>query len=378
MSVEATRKIQNIMCGPRFLPRRLLVVFHFILVIFLSGSFLPQKQSSSLDGTLTSWSTFITPSASTGGMIANAQLTTRTKGRGKKEKEDKPVEISPEAAARIARKNRVTQHSASDEHLPNGGEGRGEFDDEEFFAPLSHPSHSPSKAPSSGKSKTNSKPVTGAPKHRSIFEGMLGETLYAWGVDVNINGKETPFLYEGDTSKLLEGKQVVGLYFSASWCGPCRQFTPQLAAFYKEIQAQYGPDSFEIIFISRDQSLDDLVKYYSKMPWLAVTAENVDRVAQLLAPRYQMQGIPHLVILDGEDASVYTLDGRGKVLQDPYGLEFPWRPRSLYRLLVPRFVRNVINDQVFRVKDKLRRVVRALVQAILPRFLSRRLIGAAA
>ncbi len=366
------------MCGPRFLPRRLLVVFHFILVIFLSGSFLPQKQSSSLDGTLTSWSTFITPSASTGGMIANAQLTTRTKGRGKKEKEDKPVEISPEAAARSARKNRVTQHSASDEHLPNGGEGRGEFDDEEFFAPLSHPSHSPSKAPSSGKSKTNSKPVTGAPKHRSIFEGMLGETLYAWGVDVNINGKETPFLYEGDTSKLLEGKQVVGLYFSASWCGPCRQFTPQLATFYKEIQAQYGSDSFEIIFISRDQSLDDLVKYYSKMPWLAVTAENVDRVTQLLAPRYQMQGIPHLVILDGEDASVYTLDGRGKVLQDPYGLEFPWRPRSLYRLLVPRFVRNVINDQVFRVKDKLRRVVRALVRAVLPRFLSRRLIGAEA
>ena len=39
------------------------------------------------------------------------------------------------------------------------------------------------------------------------------------------------------TSQVLGGKAVVGLYFSAHWCPPCRGFTPQLAALYEALVA---------------------------------------------------------------------------------------------------------------------------------------------
>jgi nucleoredoxin len=138
---------------------------------------------------------------------------------------------------------------------------------------------------------------------------------------------------------ILRGQQVVGLYFSASWCGPCKQFTPVLAEFYRDMKKK--GKKFEIVWISRDRTAEEFVDYYQSMPWTAAALQNIANISNPLGEKYKLKGIPHFVILDGEDASVYTLDGRTKVLQDKYGLEFPWAPRGLHQLLPKKLRRRV-------------------------------------
>ncbi|CAN0006606.1 unnamed protein product, partial [Hapterophycus canaliculatus] len=45
-------------------------------------------------------------------------------------------------------------------------------------------------------------------------------------------------------------------YFSASWCGPCRKYTPQLAALYNRAKSQHK--AFEVVFVSLDGDEDSM------------------------------------------------------------------------------------------------------------------------
>lgn len=130
--------------------------------------------------------------------------------------------------------------------------------------------------------------------------------------------------------------------------------------------------------MSRDQTEDDFVKYYQEMPWLAVTIENIPACIEKTSKLFQVRGIPHLVLLDGHDASVYTLDGRTKVLQDEYGLEFPWRPRTpgmLLKRFVPRSVRSLVGAQIQVVRFKVLTLLRGMLESLLPASLVNRLLG---
>eukprot|EP00961_Rhodomonas_salina_P254156 3434805-Rhodomonas_salina.2 len=69
-------------------------------------------------------------------------------------------------------------------------------------------------------------------------------------------------------------QQIVGIYFSAHWCGPCRSFTPKLVAMYEELKA--GGKKFEVIFVSSDKDQDAFDKYFGSMPWLALPFEDRD------------------------------------------------------------------------------------------------------
>ncbi|MEI6105960.1 MAG: thioredoxin-like domain-containing protein [Opitutae bacterium] len=102
----------------------------------------------------------------------------------------------------------------------------------------------------------------------------------------------------------LDDVKYYALYYSASWCGPCRQFTPGFVSTYRELKQAYP--EFEVVFISADHSAADMLGYMreDKMAWPAV---NFDQREQKMV-EYSGPGIPCLVLVDA----------KGKVLADTY------------------------------------------------------------
>ena len=152
------------------------------------------------------------------------------------------------------------------------------------------------------------------------------------------------------TSDALRGKKVIGLYFSADWCGPCRQFTPELVKFYKKMNERRGKkDEFEIVWVSRCRDVNSYGQYFTQMGgWVALPPEEaMGERGSKLSDKYKVKGIPTLVLLD-DLGQVITLDGRNKIPQDKAGIGFPWRNpiATLYITVVPRSFRLLIRSQL--------------------------------
>ena len=138
------------------------------------------------------------------------------------------------------------------------------------------------------------------------------DTLLGSGNLVGANGKPVDMAH-------LKDKTVM-LYFSASWCPPCRQFTPVLANFYNK---HHTIKNFEVVFCSWDSNPDQFQQYYAKHPWLALRWES--GMGEKLGKAFGVNSIPTLIVLDGNTKEVYTRGGRNAVVQDPEGLQFPWK-----------------------------------------------------
>merc|ERR1711871_180814 len=124
----------------------------------------------------------------------------------------------------------------------------------------------------------------------------------------------------------LDGK-VVGLYFSAHWCPPCKAFTPVFGEMYKKLQAAGKP--FEVVFVSSDKDESQFKEYHGEMPWLALPFEHRDIKGEL-STYFGVSGIPSLAIIDADDArTTITKQGRGAVSgeADDVIASFPWHPK---------------------------------------------------
>ncbi|GHP10823.1 nucleoredoxin [Pycnococcus provasolii] len=136
------------------------------------------------------------------------------------------------------------------------------------------------------------------------------------------------------TASALAGK-TVGLYFSAHWCPPCRQFTPVLSSIYSQLVEIGKP--FEIVFISSDKSEEQYNEYLAEMPWLAVPYAARD-VKDALSKKYKVSGIPSLVLVDGDTGNTINPQARGAVASE--GAEgFPWKPLEVAEALGPNLVK---------------------------------------
>ncbi len=120
----------------------------------------------------------------------------------------------------------------------------------------------------------------------------------------------------------LAGK-IVGLYFSAHWCPPCRQFTPRLVETFN--QWKQDGKAIEIVFVSGDRNAAAMKKYMAeaKMPWLAIPYGD-PRIDKLFE-RFKVEGIPTLVILD-ETAKVLARDARNQVAELGTAAFDRWQP----------------------------------------------------
>lgn len=155
----------------------------------------------------------------------------------------------------------------------------------------------------------------------SSFEKLLGPEL------LRRDGSKVA------TTTALAGKRAVALYFSAHWCGPCREFSPFLARAYSlHLQAK----GLEVVFVSSDNSQGEFMEYFNTMPWLALPLDSsfMRKAGKVKASG----GIPELVILDATTGKVLTSDGRGEVLRDPKGENFPWKAPELWELVGDEFL----------------------------------------
>jgi thiol-disulfide isomerase/thioredoxin len=138
------------------------------------------------------------------------------------------------------------------------------------------------------------------------FEGALQGGNH-WAVDLfgdlilTKSGKKS-------TADVASGKKVVLVYFSAHWCPPCRGFTPLLAEAYKK----YGANDLEVIFVSSDQDQASFDGYFAEMPWTALPFADREQKHKI-ATKFHVNGIPMLVVLDGETGQVLSQNGRGEV-----------------------------------------------------------------
>ena len=105
--------------------------------------------------------------------------------------------------------------------------------------------------------------------------------------------------------------KLIGIYFSAHWCPPCRNFTPVLANFYNEVNK--NGKQMEIVFATCDRDLKQFQDYFNEMPWLTLPFE--DPRVETLSDMYSCQGIPYLVVIK-PDGTLVSKKGRNEVGAD--------------------------------------------------------------
>jgi nucleoredoxin len=116
----------------------------------------------------------------------------------------------------------------------------------------------------------------------------------------------------------LDGK-LVGLYFTAKWCVPCRTFSPKLVEFRNQ-----HADKFQFAVVSWDNSLKEQQQYLEKTQMNAPAIRFDDPLVDQFNRRYRIGGVPTLLIFDTA--------GRLITAQGRECLSLPIRPEVLNQL----------------------------------------------
>lgn len=104
-------------------------------------------------------------------------------------------------------------------------------------------------------------------------------------------------------------------YYTASWCGPCQRYTPQLVEWYNKNKN----NNFELVLITSDRSEDAMEGYAAskKMPWPQLEFKEAKDFKKRF--NHGVRGIPSLIVceLDGKNLGNFRsrLDELSKMVQ---------------------------------------------------------------
>jgi len=170
-------------------------------------------------------------------------------------------------------------------------------------------------------------PATGklinANGREAVSKDLKGERL-PWHPPTKAEKAATLRSALGDELITRAAGKPIGLYFSAHWCPPCRQFTPKLAKLYEDGLK----DKLEIVFVSSDRDVKSFEEYRAEMPWPALPFDDRDAKAAL-SEACGVEGIPTLAVIDTA-GNIITTEGRAKVDEDPTGATIAaggWAPQ---------------------------------------------------
>ncbi|KAI9593862.1 thioredoxin-like-domain-containing protein [Syncephalis fuscata] len=151
----------------------------------------------------------------------------------------------------------------------------------------------------------------------ALFHGILPLLLNGGLVDhEGVAASPSLPLYSASADE----RPLIGIYFSASWCPPCQQFSPILKAF-----AQKNRTVFQVVLVSLDTDPDAAAEYIStKNSWLAVPWSHSER-RKSLASRVGVQMIPQLTIVDSNSGEIVSSWGRSAIMKNADNCLQEWR-----------------------------------------------------
>lgn len=152
------------------------------------------------------------------------------------------------------------------------------------------------------------------------------KSIVAFLGDELLSGKE-----KVATATALAGTDVVALYFSAHWCGPCRGFTPKLVTTLEQLKEDNK--SVEVVFVSADQDEASFTAYFGEMDDFHALPFADRARKEALEKKFKVGGYPTVVLIDGKTGKAYNTDARGDIMNDPMGKKFPWKPPTLAEAL---------------------------------------------
>lgn len=124
--------------------------------------------------------------------------------------------------------------------------------------------------------------------------------------------REETNLTEAANLDHLSGLKFVGLFFSADWCPPCKHMLQPLKNFYTDVNLEER--TLELILISSDRSQEEWKRHHSTMPWMTIPWD--DPRNNQLRGKFEVQGVPALVILDAVTGFTVTATARKDLGRD--------------------------------------------------------------